>query len=62
MTTKKKTFDCVETMHRGALRIHAELKGKTREEQLAYWRRQNEEARAAYPLLREDSAPRIESE
>ena len=62
MTTTKKTFDCVEMMHRGALRIHAELKGKTREEQLAYWRQQNEEARAAYPRLREDSAPGIGSE
>lgn len=62
MTTTKKTFDCVEMMHRGALRIHAELKGKTREEQLAYWRRQNEEARDAYPRLRADSAPRIGSE
>ena len=45
MTMKTKEFDCVEMMHRGALRIHAELQGTTREEQLAYWRRQNEEAR-----------------
>lgn len=58
MTTKR---DCVETMHRGALRIHAELKGKTREEQLAYWQRQNEYARAASPRLREDSDSRVES-
>ena len=35
---KTKTFDCVEMMHRGALRIHETLKGKTKEEQLAYWR------------------------
>ena len=53
MTTKKKDFDCVEMMHRGALRIHDELKGKTREEQLAYWKQKNEEARAEHEALRE---------
>jgi 1,2-phenylacetyl-CoA epoxidase catalytic subunit len=51
-TTKKKSFDCVEMMHEGALRIHEELKGKTREEQLAYWREQDEEARRKHPRLR----------
>ena len=44
MTTKTKTFDCVEMMHRGALRIHETLKGKTREEQLVYWRERHAEA------------------
>ena len=53
MTTKKKTFDCVEMMHRSALRIHNELKGKTREEQLAYWKQKNEEARAEHQALRD---------
>ena len=52
MKKTKKSFDCVEMMHDGALRIHEELKGKTREEQLAYWRRQNEEARTKHPRLR----------
>jgi len=52
MKKTKKSFDCVEMMHEGALRIHEELKGKTREEQLAYWRRQNEEARRKHPRLR----------
>jgi hypothetical protein len=44
MTMKAKEFDCVEMMHRGALRIHETLKGKTREEQLAYWRQRHAEA------------------
>ena len=39
-------------MHEGGLRIHEELKGKTREEQLAYWRKIGEEARKKYPRLR----------
>ena len=44
MTTKIKDFDCVEMMHRGALRIHEALKDKTKEEQLAYWRQRHAEA------------------
>ncbi len=44
MTTKRKEFDCVEMMHRGALRIHETLKGKSKEEQLAYWRARHGEA------------------
>ena len=43
MTTKTKAFDCVEMMHRGALRIHEALKGKSKEEQLAYWRERHAE-------------------
>lgn len=40
MTTKrtKKTFDCVEMMHRGAATVQKELEGKSLEEQIAYWR------------------------
>ena len=53
MTTTKKSFDCVEMMHDAALRIHEELTGKTREEQLAYWRTRNEEARRKYPNMKE---------
>ena len=44
MTTKTKDFDCVEMMHRGALRIHETLKGKSKDEQLAYWRQRHVEA------------------
>jgi len=52
MKKTNKSFDCVEMMHEGALRIHKELKGKTRSEQLAYWRRRNEESRRTHPRLR----------
>ncbi|HOZ46858.1 MAG TPA: hypothetical protein PLO37_02900 [Candidatus Hydrogenedentes bacterium] len=44
--------DCVEMMHEGALRIYEETKNMTEEEELAYWQRQNEEARRKHPRLR----------
>lgn len=44
MKTKTKPFDCVDMMHKGALRIHETLKGKTKEERLAYWRDRHKEA------------------
>ena len=40
MKTKKK-FDCVEMMHEGARKIQEQLKGKSVEERVAYWREQN---------------------
>jgi len=43
MTTKTKTFDCVEMKRQAALRIHAETKGMTIEEELAYWKQQRVE-------------------
>ena len=52
MKKTNKRFDCVEMMHEGASRIHDELKGKSREEQLAYWQRCNEESRRKHPRLR----------
>ena len=42
-----KTFDCVQVKRRGALRVYEETKGMTREQELAYWRKQDEEFRAA---------------
>jgi len=42
MKTKKK-FDCVEMMHRGALKIYEKVRGMTLEEQAAYWRQQSKE-------------------
>jgi len=33
---KKRRFDCVEMMHRGAVFVRKELEGKTIEEQIAY--------------------------
>ncbi len=52
MKKTEKRFDCVEMMHEGGARVHEELNGKTREEQLAYWQRQNEESRRKHPRLR----------
>jgi len=43
MMTKTKDFDCVAMMYRGALRIHETLKGKSKDEQLAYWRERHAE-------------------
>ena len=51
--TKKKSFDCVDMMHAGALRIYAETKDMTEEEELAYWRQRAEAARRKHPQLRE---------
>ena len=61
MKKTEKSFDCVEMKRVAGLRIHEELKGMTREEQLAYWQRKNEEARLKYPRLRDDRASRTES-
>ena len=51
--TAKKSFDCVEMMHHGALRIYEKTKNMTREEELAYWRERDEAARREHPQLRE---------
>ncbi|MDQ1256866.1 MAG: hypothetical protein QG656_1466 [Candidatus Hydrogenedentes bacterium] len=48
MKTKTKEFDCVEMMHRGALRIHEATKEMTVEEELAYWREQHAELMAEW--------------
>ncbi len=53
MKKTSKSFDCVEMMHEGALRIHEETKEMTKEEELAYWRRKDEAARREHPRLRE---------
>ena len=37
---KKKPFDCVEMMHRGARRIYEDTKGMSRQEELQYWQQQ----------------------
>lgn len=53
MMKTKKAFDCVEMMHEGGLRIYEETKDMTVEEELAYWRRKEEEIRKKYPRMRE---------
>jgi hypothetical protein len=42
---KKKRFDCVEMQHEGGRRIYEALKGKSRDEQIEYWRERNESLR-----------------
>jgi hypothetical protein len=42
---KKKTFDCVEMMHKGAERVRRQVEGMTIEEELAYWRQQTDALR-----------------
>jgi len=42
---KKKAFDCVEMKRKGAQKVYEALKGKTRDEQVEYWRGRNEETR-----------------
>jgi hypothetical protein len=53
MKTKTKTFDCVEMMHRGALRIYEETKGMIVQEELAYWRERRAETIAELKQTRE---------
>ena len=45
MTTKTKTFDCVEMKRRGALRIYEATKDMTFEQEVAYWREQSRQFR-----------------
>jgi len=40
---KTRTFDCVAMKRRGAERIYRELKDKTVEEQVEYWRARSRE-------------------
>lgn len=56
MKKTEKKFDCVEMMHKGALRIYEETKDMTREQELAYWKRKGEDARKKYPQMR-DAVP-----
>ena len=46
---RKKDFDCVEMQDQGALCIHEAMKGRSREDELAYWKSRSEEARQKYP-------------
>ena len=48
----KKKFDCVEMMHRGALAIYREIGSMTVEEQIAWWKKQNESFQARPPARR----------
>ncbi len=48
----EKPFDCVEMKREGARRIYEETKDMTKEEELAYWARKNEECRRRFPDMR----------
>lgn len=48
---KTKSFDCIKMKRKGSLKIHALLKGKSVEEQIAYWRERNERFRKETTLL-----------
>jgi len=40
---RTKTFDCVEMKRRGAERVMKNIKGKTAQQQLDYWRKGTKE-------------------
>lgn len=42
---KKRTFDCVEMMHKGAEYVRRQVEGMTLEEEADYWRKQTEEVK-----------------
>lgn len=44
MKSERASFDCVDMMDRGAVRIYEETKDMTVEEELAYWRLRQAEA------------------
>ena len=46
-----KTFDCVESKHRAALRLQRQLARMGRAEQLAFWRKETDTLKARKALL-----------
>jgi hypothetical protein len=42
-STKAKTFDCVEMMHRGAEEIRKRIRGMAKKEQIEFWRERSEQ-------------------
>ena len=51
MTTRTKTFDCVEMKRRGARKIYEQTKGMSVEEETAYWRERREEFRREQEVI-----------
>jgi len=51
MTTRTKTFDCVEMKRRGARKIYEQTKGMSVEEETAYWRERSEEFRREQEVI-----------
>ncbi len=58
MGNKMQKFDCVEMMHRGALRIYEETKGMSVEEELAYWQRRDKPVSKRRPGTRKPARSR----
>ncbi len=58
METRTKKFDCVEMKRRGAARVREEIKGLTKAEQLAYWKKGAEELLAEQAALRQEARGR----
>lgn len=52
MRKTKADFDCVDMMHEAASRIYEETKDMSEQEELAYWRQKNAEARKNHPRLK----------
>jgi len=55
---KTKTFDCVDTKHRGSLEVYEIVKSMTTEEETSYWRDRTDELRARLDAQRRNRAPK----
>jgi hypothetical protein len=42
---KAQKFDCVEMMHRGAEEVRKKIRGMTKKEEIAFWRRRSQKLR-----------------
>ena len=49
---RKKAFDCVEMMHRGAEHVRKLTAGMTLEEEVEFWRKETEELRKQQEVAR----------
>ena len=52
----KKTFDCVEMMHRGGAAVYEKIKDMTFEEEVAYWAERDRVFRAEIEARRREHA------
>ena len=50
---KKRNFDCVEMMHRGAEHVRQAVKGMTLDEEAEFWRQRTEELKRRQQQLTE---------
>ena len=52
---KTKTFDCVQMKRKGAEIVQRQLRGKTFEQQVEYWRKETDELKKLQRRLRNKS-------